>query len=153
MAVVIAPDDPAAPEVRRLLQRHLDFANTHSPREDVHALDVTGLQQPEISFFGARDEGVLLGVGALKQLDDSHAEIKSMHVAAEARGRGLGTTIVAHLLTVARDRGLNRVSLETGSMAAFDPARALYARAGFAPCGPFADYRLSPNSSFLTRTL
>ena len=153
MAVVIGPDDPGAADVRQLLRRHLAFAGTHSPREDVHALDVTGLQQPEISFYGCRDDGVLLGVGALRQLDGSHAEIKSMHVAAEARGRGLGRTIVTYLLGVARDRGLSRVSLETGSMAAFEPARTLYSRAGFVACGPFADYRLSPNSTFMTRTL
>ena len=97
--------------------------------------------------------GDLLAVGALKQLDAEHGELKSMHTAAAARGRGIGAAMVEHLLDVARGRGLRRVSLETGSMDAFVPARTLYARYGFAECGPFGDYSPSPNSTFMTLEL
>jgi putative acetyltransferase len=153
MAGVIAPDDPRAPEVRALLERHLAFANLHSPPEDIHALDVDGLVSSAVEFLGYRVDGVLLGVGALKRLDDHHAELKSMHVAEDARGRGIARALVTHLLDLARARGFHRVSLETGSMAAFVPARSLYAAAGFVPTGPFADYRPSPNSVFMTMSL
>ena len=149
----ISIDDPRTPDVGYLLQRHLAFTNTHSPPEDVHALDVEGLLDPAVTFYSLRLDGELLGVGALKQLDDGHAEVKSMHVAEAARGRGIGRTLVDHLIAVARQRRLSRVSLETGSMAAFAPARALYAGAGFEPCGPFGDYRPSANSVFMTLSL
>jgi putative acetyltransferase len=149
----ISIDDPRAEDVRELLERHLGFAHSHSPPEDVHALDVDGLVDPAITFFSLRLEGQLLAVGALKQLDGRHAEIKSMHTAQEVRGRGIGRAMVEHLIGVARDRGACRVSLETGSMAAFAPARSLYARAGFKPCGPFGDYSPSRNSTFMTLSL
>jgi putative acetyltransferase len=124
-----------------------------TPPEDVHALDLDGLLDPTITFFSLRVDGELLGVGAIKQLDDRHAELKSMHTAVAARRRGVGRAIVEHLLAVAAERGVRRVSLETGSGDAFAPARALYTRAGFAPCGPFGDYRPSPNSAYMTRLL
>ena len=101
----------------------------------------------------AIENGVLVGVGALKHLDPSHAEIKSMHTAEAARRRGIGRAMVEHLVAVARARRYRRVSLETGSAPVFAPARALYASAGFAPCGPFSDYRLSPNSAYMTLEL
>src|SRR5437870_13096405 len=123
--LVVAIDDPGSADVRSLLDAHLAFARKHSPPEDVHALDIAGLLADDLSFFSIRDNGELLGVGALKQLDDVHAELKSMHTAAAARGRGVGRALVAHLVAVARARGCRRVSLETGSMAAFAPARAL----------------------------
>ena len=149
----ISDDDPRAADVRALLARHLAFANAHSPPEDVHALDVDGLLGPAVTFVGYRSDGVLLGVGALKRLDKDHAELKSMHVAEEARGRGVGRAILDHLLAVAREGGFRRVSLETGSMEAFAPARSLYASAGFAPCPPFGDYWDSPNSTCMTLSL
>lgn len=149
----ITVDDPRADDVRALLERHLEFANTHSPREDVHALDVGGLLHPSVTFYSCRADGSLVGVGALKELGGGHAELKSMHTAAEARGRGVGRAMVEHLLAVARARGLSRVSLETGTMEAFAPARALYASAGFSPCEPFADYRRGPNSTCMTLAL
>lgn len=150
---LLAIEDPRADDVRRLLERHLEFANTHSPPEDVHALDVDALLDPAVTFFGLRLDGKLLAIGAIRQLDDHHAELKSMHTAAEARGRGLGRAMLGHLIGVARERGLRRVSLETGPMAAFTAARALYTSAGFMPCGPFGDYQPSRNSTFLTLTL
>ncbi len=149
----IAIDDPRADDVRELLERHLAFANSHSPPEDVHALDVDSLLDPALAFFSFRSDGELLGVGALKQLGDDHAELKSMHTAQAARGRGVGRAMLDHLIGVARERGLRRVSLETGSMPAFAAARSLYASAGFVACGPFGDYRPSRNSTFMTLAL
>lgn len=151
--LTIDREDPRDAEVRRLLEAHHVFAHAHSPPEDVHALDVDGLLDPAVTFLGGRADGVLLAVGALKRLDDDHAELKSMHVLAGARGHGLGRAMVEHLLAVARAAGVTRVSLETGSMDAFRPARVLYAGAGFEPCGPFADYRESPHSAFMTLAL
>ncbi len=146
----ISLDDPRADDVRALLERHLAFANEHSPPEDVHALDLDGLLQPDISFYSYRVDGELLGIGALKSLDADHAELKSMHTAAAARGRGVGRAMVEHLLAVARERGIRRVSLETGTPAAFVPARSLYARAGFEECEPFGSYFDSPWSVCMT---
>jgi putative acetyltransferase len=150
MTGTIAPDDPRAGDVRELLARHLSYAGANSPPEDTHALDVDALADPAVTFFSFRVGGELLGVAALKRLDGEHAEIKSMHTAEAARGRGIGRALVDHLVELARARGHRRISLETGSGAAFAPARALYASAGFVPCEPFADYRPSPNSAYMT---
>ena len=150
---VIEVDDPRRDDVRALLEQHLAFARGVTPPEDVHALDLDGLLDPSITFFSLRVDGELLGVGAIKQLDPEHAEVKSMHTTAAARRRGVGRAIVDHLLAVAAERGVRRVSLETGAGEAFAPARSLYADAGFVPCGPFGDYRASPNSAFMTRLL
>jgi putative acetyltransferase len=148
-----AIDDPRAEDVRELLRRHLAFTNSHSPPEDCHALDVDGLLDPAVTFFSFRDHGALLAVGAIKQLDALHGELKSMHTAEAARRRGIGREMLEHLLAVARDRGVQRVSLETGSAPAFAPARSLYERAGFTPCAAFGDYSPSQNSTFMTMSL
>jgi putative acetyltransferase len=150
---VISIDDPRADDVRALLGRHLAFANEHSEPEDIYALDVDGLLDPAVTFVSYRADGELLGVAALKRIDDEHAEIKSMHTAEAARGRGIGRALVEHLVGVARESGYRRVSLETGSGPAFAPARNLYASAGFAPCGPFGDYRPSAASAYMTRSI
>lgn len=147
----ITVDDPRADDVRALLERHLAFANDHSPPEDVHALDVDALVDPSITFVSYRVDGELLGVGALKDLGGGHGELKSMHTSAAARGRGVGGAIVTHLLGLARERGLTRVCLETGSPDAFAPARSLYARHGFVECGPFGNYGPSEYSTFMAR--
>jgi putative acetyltransferase len=149
----ISTDDPRAADVHALLERHLAFARSSSPPQDVHALDVDGLLDPAITFRSFRREGELLAVGALKRLGPQHAEVKCMHTAQAARGQGIARAMLAHLLSVARERGVRRVSLETGSMAAFAPARSLYASAGFTLCGPFGAYRASPNSTFMTLPL
>lgn len=149
----IGSDDPRADDVQMLLEAHLSFANEHSPPEDVHALDVTGLLADNVSFFSLRMHRELLAVGALKQLDPMHAEIKSMHTAEAARGRGAGRAMLEHLLAVAHARGCRRVSLETGSMDAFTAARALYRSVGFTHCEPFAEYGPSRNSSCMTLEL
>ena len=153
--LVVAEDDPNAPDVRRLLARHLAFTRAQSPPEHVHALDVEGLLEPDVSFFGARLDGVLLGVGALKQVGDDHdhAELKSMHTAEEARKRGVGRAMLRFLLDTAVRRGFGRVSIETGTMDAFAPARALYGSAGFVVCPPFGPYTVNPYSVCMTVAL
>jgi putative acetyltransferase len=149
----IAVDDPRADDVRELLGRHLAFANEGTPPEDAHALGLEGLLSPAVTMFSARRGQELLAIGALQHLDDTHAEVKSMHTAEAVRGRGVGRAVVDELIGVARQAGYRRVSLETGTADAFAPARWLYATAGFTPCGPFADYRLSPNSTYMTLVL
>jgi putative acetyltransferase len=147
---VIALDDPRADDVRALLAVHLAWSHTTTPPEDVHALDVDGLCDPAVQFFSYRVDGELLGIGALQRIDDGHAEVKSMHTVTAARGQGVGRAMVAHLLATARSRGFRRVSLETGSMEAFAPARALYESVGFTPCARYGHYPDSPNSAFFT---
>jgi putative acetyltransferase len=146
----IAIDDPRADDVRALLERHLAFAHEVTPPDDIHAFDVERLVDPAVTFFSYRVDGELLAVGALKRIDEDHAEVKSMHTVETTRGRGIGRAMVEHLLREARERGYTRVSLETGAMEAFAPARALYSRAGFEPCEPFGDYSPSRNTSFMT---
>jgi putative acetyltransferase len=149
----IEADDPRRPDVRALLERHVTFALSVTPPEHSFALDVDGLLDPAITFCSCRADGELLAVGALKRLDPEHAEIKSMHTAQAARGRGVGRAMLDHLLALARGHGYRRIYLETGTMAEFAAARALYASAGFVPCGPFADYRPSEDNYFMTLEL
>jgi putative acetyltransferase len=151
--VIVAPDDPRKADVLALLERHLVFAHDIGPPEGVFALDVEGLIDAAVTFVSARLDGQLLAVGALKELDPTHAEIKSMHTAAEARRRGAARAVLEYLIGLARERGYDRLSLETGSMEAFAPARALYAGAGFVECGPFADYPPIWSSTFMTLEL
>ncbi|MPZ71144.1 MAG: GNAT family N-acetyltransferase [Actinobacteria bacterium] len=149
----IEADDPASEDVRALLEGHLSLMRDTSPPEDVHALDVADLREKGVSFFSLRMDGELLSVGALKHLDPTHSELKSMHTAPAARRRGVARAMLEHLVGTARARGYQRVSVETGSMEAFAPARALYASAGFQVCEPFGDYVSSPNSVFMTLNL
>ena len=153
MEGTIGADDPRAADVRALLEAHLALMNDHSPPENVHALDVDALVDPSITFVSYRVDGALLGVGALKDLGHGHCELKSMHTAAAARGRGVARALLDHLVDLATARGMTRLSLETGTPEVFLPARSLYAGAGFVECGPFGDYALSPWSTFLTREL
>lgn len=150
MDLVITSVDPRAPDVRALLEVHLAFARQVTPPGHVHALELDGLLDPSITVFSAREAGLLLGIGALREIDRAHGEVKSMHTAAPARGRGVGRAMVDHLLAVAAERGYRRVSLETGTMDAFAPARSLYARVGFRPCEPFGDYASNPHSTCMT---
>lgn len=149
----IAIDDPGRPDVVELLAEHLADMHATSPAESVHALDVSGLLAPEVTFWTVRRDGELLGCGALKELDHGHGEVKSMRTATSARGTGVASTILRHLLDQAAGRGYARVSLETGSQDFFEPARRLYTRHGFSRCGPFGDYTDDPHSVFFTRTL
>jgi len=146
-------DDPQSADVRTLLERHLEFNHTNSPPEDVHALDASELAGDDVTFFTIREDGALLGMGALKQLDPKHAEVKSMHTTAAARGRGVARAMLLHLVGTARARGCTRVSLETGSQDAFAPARALYRSVGFESCGAFNGYWEDSTSVFLTLEL
>jgi putative acetyltransferase len=150
----VVVDDPRRLDVMALLERHLAFSQSETPPEHSFALDVSGLLDPAITFFSYRDaDGGLLGVGALKRLDDSAGELKSMHTAAEARGRGVGRAVLSHIIEVARDRGLARLYLETGTTAGFTAARHLYATAGFVPCGTFGGYPVTDDNTFMTLAL
>jgi putative acetyltransferase len=146
-------EDPTAEDVRGLLSRHREFATAQTPPEDAHALDEDGMLDPAVTLFGFRAAGRLLAVGALKHLDGDHGEVKSMHTDEAARGHGLGRAMLKHLIAVARQRGYSRLSLETGAMDAFLPARSLYAAAGFEPCEPFGEYHPSRNTTFMTLRL
>lgn len=152
--ISIDRDDPARADVHRLLSEHLADMFATSPAESVHALDHSALSAPAITFWTAREDGTLLGCGALKILEAApagvrHGEIKSMRTAAGARGRGVATLMLRHILDDARARNLERVCLETGTEDYFAPARRLYERHGFTECPPFADYSLDPNSVFM----
>ena len=136
-----------------MIGRHLSFTAAASPPEFAFALDHHGLREPGVTLFGLWMAEGLVAVGGLKRLDDAHAELKSMHTAEEARGRGLGRRMLDHLLATARARGYRRVSLETGSTDEFAAARALYASAGFVPCAPFSDYRASQWNTFMSLDL
>ncbi|HEY0279515.1 MAG TPA: GNAT family N-acetyltransferase [Solirubrobacterales bacterium] len=149
----ISPADPGEEGVRALILAQLEYGRAASPPEDAHALEPEALVGPGVSLFAVRDGDKVLAIGALVGLDGEHGELKAMHTVVAARGRGLGRAMLAHLLAEARRRGLRRVSLETGAMDAFAPARALYASAGFTPCAPFADYVESPNSVYLSLSL
>lgn len=148
----IGPADPLVGDVRDLLEEHLRDMFATSPPESVHALDPVALTDPAISFFAARENGVLLGVGALR-VGPEEGELKSMRTTASARGRGVATAMLVHLVDLAGERGVPVVRLETGVEDYFAPARRLYERHGFIPCGPFADYVLDPNSVFYERRL
>lgn len=149
----IEVDDLSRPPIHALLDEHLQSMRAMSPPESVHALGLEKLRQPGITFWSAWDGPLLLGCGALKELDSLHAEIKSMRTPAAVRRRGAARALLAHMIAVARSRSCTRLSLETGSMEAFRPARSLYESFGFAYCGPFGEYRADPNSVFMTMTL
>ena len=136
-----------------LLDAHLADVARHSPPESVHALDVEALRAPDVTVWTAWEAGELLGCGALKEIDPHHGEIKSMRTAETHLRRGVGARILEHLIGEAKRRSYRRLSLETGSMEAFAPARRLYARFGFEPCPPFADYRPDPFSVYMTLRL
>jgi putative acetyltransferase len=142
--------DPLDEDVSGLVRLHLEFGRASSPPEDAHALEIDELLDPSIMLFAAHSDDEVLGVGALKEIDGDHAEIKTMHTVEGARGRGVGRAMLDHLLAEACHRGYRRVSLETGSMDVFAAARSLYRGAGFTPCDPFGEYRSSPNSVYMT---
>ena len=149
----IRVDDLSGPEIAALLAEHLRSMYLHSPPESVHALDIERLRAPDITMWTVWQERELLGCGALKELDREHGEIKSMRTATRHLRKGVASALMRHLLAEARRRSYRRLSLETGSMAAFAPARELYRRFGFEPCGPFGEYIEDPNSVFMTREL
>jgi putative acetyltransferase len=141
------------PRVIALLDTHVTRARAETAAGSAHALDLAGLKAPDMTFWSAWEGDQVVGVGALRQLSPAHGEIKSMHTAETARGRGVGSALLRRIMETARARGMRRLSLETGSWAYFLPARALYARHGFVECGPFGEYREDPNSVFMTLDL
>jgi putative acetyltransferase len=153
MSILVREDDLQGPEIAELLKAHLEVMASQSPPESRHALDLDALQVPEITFWTAWKGTDLLGAGALKELDRNHGEIKSMHTKAAARGQGIARTLLEHIMNEAVHRKYRRLSLETGSMEGFVPARTLYLRHGFAYCPPFAEYEEDPNSMFMTKIL
>jgi putative acetyltransferase len=151
--VRIERDDLLRAEVRALLGEHLTSMYSLSPPESVHALGTEGLKSPDVTFWTVWEGDVLMGCGALKELDATHGEVKSMRTPATLRRRGAGRAVLTHILAEARARGYTRLSLETGSMAEFKPARELYESFGFSYCGPFGPYKEDPYSTFMTLEL
>jgi putative acetyltransferase len=149
----VRAEDPATPDIAQLLREHLEDMHRHSPPESVHALDLDGLRGPDMTFWSVRQGPVLLGCGALKHLEPEHGEIKSMRTVTAHLRKGVAAKMLAYILDEARRRAYRRLSLETGSMEAFLPARSLYERHGFRYCGPFGDYVEDPYSVFMTREL
>jgi putative acetyltransferase len=153
MPLTIAEEHPLTADLELLFQRHTADMHADTPPESIHMMDKGALAAPGIRFFVMRDGGRPVAMGAFKRIDAGHAEIKSMHVLAEDRGRGLSRAMLEHLLDQAARDGFTRLSLETGVQPTFIAARALYARAGFVECPPFEGYWDDPNSVFMTRTL
>ena len=149
----ISRGDLSDERILRLLRYHFDKCHEVTPKCSAHVFTVEKLAAPEIDFWAAWDGETLLGVGAMKPLDATHGEVKSMHTSEEARRRGVGRALLRHIIQASRDRGLARLSLETGSFGYFEPAVALYRAHGFDECEPFGDYKPDPNSVFLTRAI
>ncbi len=153
MSIRIERADFAAGDLTAFLQGHLDELAPTAPAESRHALDLSGLRETGVRLWVARDGEAIVGTGALAALDPAHEELKSMRTDPVRRGQGIGALILSFLLEDARQRAIHQVSLETGSMEFFAPARALYAKAGFVACPPFGSYREDPNSTFMTLVL
>jgi putative acetyltransferase len=149
----IVVDDLRGPEIATLLEAHTAELRSISPPESKHALDLDGLRTPDTTMWTVWAGDVLIGCAALKDLGDGHGELKSMRVVREYTGRGIASMLLRHIIGEARARGFQRISLETGAMAFFEPAHRLYRKHGFAPCGPFGAYVEDPNSVFMTMVL
>ncbi|MGN6376693.1 MAG: GNAT family N-acetyltransferase [Sphingomonas sp.] len=141
------------PRVEALVRHHREEARATTPAHNAHSLDTSGLRDPAVSFFSAWDGDTLVGIGAIKQLDPGHAELKSMRTAPEHLRRGVARAMLAHLIAVARARGCRRLSLETGTAPMFAPANAMYEAAGFVDCAAFGGYPASPHNRFMTLVL
>jgi len=151
--MLIKIDDLTGVEIKELLNEHLIGMSQNSPPESIHALNIIELKNPRITFWSGWEEGNLVGCGALKELDSLNAEIKSMRTASSHLRKGVARKILRHIMNQAKEGNYRRLSLETGSMAAFEPARKLYENFGFVYCEPFADYVDDPNSVFMTTEL
>ncbi|MEV0358704.1 GNAT family N-acetyltransferase [Nocardia sp. NPDC050697] len=141
------------PALLAFLRAHLTDLAPTAPPESRHALHLDALRAPAVRLWVLRHDGAIAATGALATLEPGHEELKSMRTDPARRGRGLGRAMLTHLLRDAASRGITRISLETGSMPFFAPARRLYTAAGFTPCPPFGGYRPDPNSSFFTLVL
>lgn len=146
-------DDLSRDEVKALLEEHLQGMALNSPPESIHALTIEELKKTEITFWSAWEGGALIGCGALKELDAHHGEIKSMRTSSLYLRRGVAGRMLEHIIEEARHRNYKRLSLETGSMEAFEPAKKLYLKNGFQYCRPFSNYIEDPNSVFMTLEL
>jgi putative acetyltransferase len=146
-------DDLSRPQVHDLLREHLSNMYELSPPESVHALDLSKLRSPDITFWTVWEGSTLLGCGALKELDPAHGEVKSMRTPKAHRRRGAGRAILVRIIEEARSRRYARLSLETGAHEDFLPAQRLYESFGFAYCGPFGPYEPDPHSVFMTLAL
>ena len=153
MEIVITTEKSLTDELAQILQAHWLFCTSSTPIEHVYALDASKLFSPDITVFGARIDGELVGVGAIRKLDAHHAELKSMHTLAEFRGSGVGKAMVAHIEDFARSSGSERMSLETGTNEAFKPARELYKSLGYNSCDAFGDYVLSEDNMCMTKLI
>ena len=150
----IQTETPHSADVVALLQEHLEDMAAHSPPQSVHALDLAALQSPDVDFFAARtDAWELQGCAALKTLTPEHGELKSMRTVSRYLCRGVAARLLTHIIDQAKTRGMQRISLETGTPEAFEPARQLYLRSGFTLCPPFGDYSEDPYSVFMTLLL
>jgi len=149
----ISEGDFSDPRVRALVTMHVTIARAQTAPESAHALDLSSLQTPDVSFWTVHDGDALVGMGALKQLSAEHGEIKSMHTLKDMRKRGAGRQMLRHIIETARARSMTRLSLETGSWDYFYPAHRLYRGHGFVECPPFGDYKLDPNSLFMSLDL
>lgn len=147
----IRQDDLKGKEIIALLEEHVAALRRTSPPESCHVLDLAGLRKPDITFWSAWDGNRLAGCGALKELDKRHGELKSMRTAQPYLRKGVASMLLRHMIEEARRRGYARLSLETGSMSYFDPARALYASFGFVTSPPFGDYVEDPNSVYMAK--
>jgi putative acetyltransferase len=141
------------PQVETLIQLHRSESRATTPICNAHSLDSGGLATPGVSFFSVWDGNDLLGMGALKAIDDSHAELKSMRTAPAHLRKGVARVLLDHLIAEARARGFARLSLETGTAPMFAPANAMYERHGFADCEAFGGYPASPHNRFMTMAL
>ncbi len=153
MGIVIKTEKSLTDELAQILQAHWLFCTSSTPIEHVYALDASKLFSPDITVFGARIDGELVGAGAIRKLDAHHAELKSMHTLAKYRGSGVGRAMVAHLEDFARSSGIERMSLETGTNEAFKPARELYKSLGYNSCDAFGDYVLSEDNMCMTKLI
>jgi putative acetyltransferase len=152
-AVKIIVDDLAGPRIAEFLAEHLDEMRSITPLESKHALDLDDLRAPGVTFWTAMDEDAVVGCAAIKRLDTTHAELKSMRTIPARKRAGIASRLLAHVLDEAGRAGFTRLSLETGTAGFFRPARRLYEKFGFGYCEPFADYRPDPHSTFMTRLL
>jgi len=139
--------------VQTLLAHHFNTVRAETAPGSAHALDLSGLESPDVHFWSAWDGGSVIAIGALKRLSESHGEIKSMHTEHSHRRKGVGSTMLRHIISRAREMGFSQLSLETGSWPFFNPAHELYRRHGFVECPPFGSYVVDPNSVFMTLEL
>ncbi|WP_141501143.1 GNAT family N-acetyltransferase [Paenibacillus luteus] len=146
-------DDLTGTEIIAFIKEHLQNMFENSPPESVHALNLDELTSPEITFFSIWEQNELLGCGAIKELDKQHGEIKSMRTSTKHLRKGVASNMLAHIIEESKRRGYRRLSLETGSMASFEPAIKLYKQFGFEQCSPFANYTEDPYSVFMKKDL